>query len=124
MEHGEFVQKYRAGLLVVRVDREKAGFLHGKPGLMTGRLRRSQANLRAIAFGGVGLGIALFFFVKWWIAGLVLIVGLVMFPYCQRSGARGVLEASLSDPGVYQVASQTGVLQIDPPRPDASPGRR
>jgi hypothetical protein len=115
MEHDEFVQKYRNGLLVVRVDREKAGFLYGKPGLMPEKLRMRQANLRAIAFGGVGLGIALFFFVEWWIAALVLIAGLMMFPYCQRRGARGVLEASLSDAGVYQVASETGVLQIDEP---------
>jgi hypothetical protein len=115
MEHDEFVQKYRAGLLAVRVDREKAGFLYEKPGLMPESLRMRQANLRAIAFGGVGLGIALFFFVEWWIAALVLIMGLVMLPYCQRSGARGVLEASLSDPGVYQVASDNRVLQIDEP---------
>ena len=64
MKHDEFVQKYRNGLLVVRVNREEAGFLYERAGLIPHSLRRRQANFRAIAFGGAGLGIVLFFFVE------------------------------------------------------------
>lgn len=112
MEHAVFVEKYLANKIVVSVDKNKAGFMYGNPGLMSQRLRTQQAMIRTVAFGGAILGAALFFIAPWWLALGVLLVGLFMFPKAQRLAAEGVLEASLRDSSVYQVAIDNQVLVV------------
>ena len=112
MEHAIFVEKYRANEIVVSVDKYNAGFMYENPYLMPLKLRAQQASIRTVAFSGVILGVALFFFVLWWLALGVLFVGLFMFSQAQRSAAKGVLEASLQDPSVYQVAIDNQVLIV------------
>lgn len=115
MDHPIFVEKYRSNDLSVSVDRNKAGFLYGNTRLLPKKLRIRQALLRSIAFGGMVLGIILFFIVPWWLALGVLLFGFVMFPVAQKSAARGVLEASLQDPYVYETAIENEVLCIREP---------
>ena len=112
MEHSTFVQKYRANKIEVSVDKNKAGFMYEKPGLLPQNLRKKQALIRTGGFGGVLLGIVLFFFSPWGFALMVLFFGLFMFPYAQKSAAKGVLDASLADQYVYQAAVDNQVIVI------------
>ena len=71
MEHSTFVQKYRANKIEVSVDKNKAGFMYENLGLLSQKLRKKQALIRTCGFGGVLLGIVLFFFFPWWFALIV-----------------------------------------------------
>ena len=113
MEHTAFVDKYLAKKIVVSVDRNKAGFMYGDPHLMPKKFRTQQAMIRTAAFGGVLVGVALFFIAPWWLALGVLLVGFFMFPKAQMQAAAGVLEASLKDSHVYRVAMDNKVLVIN-----------
>ena len=110
MNHSDFVEKYSSNKIAVDVDRNKAGFMYKQTGLMPQQFRAKQAMLRTLAFGGILLGMALFFFVPWWAALGVLFIALYMFPQAQKNAAKGVLQASLQDPNVYQVAVKNKVL--------------
>ncbi|MFC1665674.1 hypothetical protein ACFL17_08615 [Pseudomonadota bacterium] len=110
MNHSEFVEKYRSNKIAVDVDRNKAGFMYEKPGLMPQQFRVKQTVIRIFAFGGIVLGAILFFFVPWWAALGVFFIAFIMFPQAQKNAASGVLQASLQDPNVYQVAVENYVL--------------
>ena len=112
MEHSEFVDRYSKGEISVNVDKNQAGFMYGRPGLMPQSLRARQARYRTFAFGGVIVGIALFFLATWWVALAVLFFGLYMFPQAQKSAAAGVLEAALLDASVYKIAKESNVIVI------------
>ena len=112
MDHSTFVKKYRANALSVSVDRNKAGFLYEKSGLMPQSARSKQAMIRTGAFGGLLVGVALLFFAPWWLALAVLLSGFVMFPVAHKTAARGVLEASLQNAQVYQMAVDNQVLKV------------
>jgi len=110
MNHSDFVEKYSSKQIAVDVDKNQAGFMYGQPGLMPQQFRTKQAMIRTLGFGGLALSIALFFFVPWWAALGVLFIALGMFVQAQKSAVKGVLEASLQDPIVYQVAVEKQVL--------------
>lgn len=112
MDHSTFVEKYQTKKIEVIVDRNKAGFMYSTPELLPPNLRKKQALIRTAAFIVILLGIILFFFVPWWQALIVLFVGLFLFPYAQNSAAKGVLEASLTNNDVYQIAMDNQVLII------------
>jgi len=112
MDYGEFVEKYNSNKITVRVDRNKAGFMLEDPTLMPQHFRAQQAKLRALGFGGVIAGIALFFFVQWWIALTVLILAFYIFPRAQKQAADAVLNASLYNPLVYHTAIANAVFDI------------
>ena len=112
MIHSDFVEKYNSNQIAVNVDRNKAGFMYEQPGLIPQQFRAKQAMIRTVAFGGILLGVVLFFFVPWWAALGVLFFGLYMFTQAQKNAAKGVLLASLQDLNVYQVAVENQVLVI------------
>jgi hypothetical protein len=112
MEHSTFVQKYRDNKIEVSVDKNKAGFMYKNSDLLPQNLRKKQALIRTGGVGGVLLGIVLFFFSPWWLALIVLFLGLLMFPNAQKSAAKGVLDASLANQYVYQAAVDNQVIVI------------
>lgn len=112
IEHSDFVRKLKANEIVIYVDKNKAGYLYGAKGLLSDRLRTQQALARTLAFGGVFLGIVLFFLAPWWIATTILIFGLAMLPRAQSLAAKGVLKECITNPYLYSVAIAEGVLQI------------
>ena len=120
MTHAEFVNKYRNGEIKVHVDKDKAGFLYKSSYLIPQHLRTRQAIIRTFAFALFFIGIALFFFSPWWLALFVLFVGLPLFRVCQIDAAKGVLEASLTSPHVFEVALSKKVIFIS----EASGGLR
>jgi hypothetical protein len=112
MDHKAFAERLASGQISVRVDKAKAGYFYGVPGLMPSGTKKLQAIIRFAAFGGVGLGLVLFFVAPWWAAILVLFFGLYMFPHAQKSAATGVLSAAKLDPRVYELAMANGVFLI------------
>lgn len=112
MDYSEFVSRYHANQISVSIDKNKAGYMYERPDLMPQRLRTQQVLIRTMAFGGVLLGIVLFFFAPWWAALAILIFGLFMFPQAQRAAAKGVLIAALENPYIYQLALENNVLVI------------
>ena len=113
MEHSEFVSGYKSRAVKAHVDRNAAGFLYAKPGLIPQKYRTQQAIIRALFFGGVILGIALFFFVDWYVALAVLVFGLFMSTRATQFAAKGVLETALADPAFYQMVTEKGVLRVE-----------
>ncbi len=112
MEHSIFMDKYKANEIAVDIDRNKAGFMYEKQGVMPQKLRTKQANIRAVAFGSILVGLALFFFAPWWAGVAVLLIALYMFPQVQKQAAKGVLEASLQNSQIYEIAVQNHVLKV------------
>ena len=113
MKHADFVQNYYSGSLKVHVDRNKAGHMYDYKDLIPSKLRSRQAIIRAVAILGLIAGIVLFFFVKWWIATLILVFGLLGFPKAQQDAANGVLEASLQDKNTFTFAVNNNVLKFE-----------
>jgi len=112
MNHTDFVSRYQNNQVTVDIDKNKAGFMYEQQGLMPQNLRAKQAMIRTLAFGGIIMAIALFFFAPWWFGLGVLLFALYMFPQAQKNAARGVLQASLENPGVYEIAVQNQVLKV------------
>lgn len=112
MNHADFVSRYQNNQVAVDIDKNKAGFMYEQQGLMPQELRAKQAMIRTIAFVGVIVGIALFFFAPWWAALGVLFLALYMFPQAQKNAARGVLQASLDNASIYEIAVQNQVLKV------------
>jgi hypothetical protein len=102
----------RTGQIAVSVDRNAAGYMYEDPHLMPQILRTKQTLIRAVAFGGLLVSIALFFLVTWWWAFLALVFSLTMFTVAQKQAARGVLDAALLDPRIYQIATDKHVLIV------------
>ena len=112
LNHSEFIEKYAANEIAVDISKNKAGFLYEQAGLMPVEFRSKQALMRAIAFGCTLVGILLFFFVHWGWATGTLLFGLYMFPQAQASGVKGVMQAALQSPRVYQVAIDNKVIRV------------
>jgi len=113
MNHDEFIEKFKNKQITIQVDRNKAGHFYGAPGLMPQELRKRQALLRTIMFGGILGGVISFFFVKWWIAAGLVFFGFIFAGICQKQAANGVLDASLQNPLVYQHAMENNVFIIN-----------
>ena len=112
MEHSEFLEGIAAGKIDLVVDKNAAGFLYGQPGLLPEPLRRRQANVRALGIGLLILGIALFFFVPWYVGAACVLAGLVQFPRAQKLAAADVADAVMKSPMVFQHALSRNVIQL------------
>lgn len=115
MEHSDFVTKYRAGQVSVRIDKNKAGFMYEDAYLMPRNLRTKQALIRTVAFAGIPIGLVLYFFTPWWFATIVLVLSFFLFPVAQSQAASGVLKAALENPHIYQIALEEKVLVLQEP---------
>jgi len=111
MTYDEFVDAYRNGTRFL-VDESRAGFLYGQPGLLPSGTRAKQTFIRTLFYLGTLGGIAAFFFMVWYQALGILIVGLYMSRMAQRDAASGVLKAALRHPQVYEVAMDAGVINV------------
>lgn len=113
MEHSEFVSGYNTGQVKAHVAKDASGFLYEKPGLISQKYRTQQAMIRTLFFGGVVVGAALFFFVEWYIALLVLLFGLFMSTRAQKAAAKGVLDTALADESFYRMVIDKGILRVE-----------
>lgn len=113
MNHSEFVEKYNSGSIIVSVDADKAGFMYNLADIPK-ELKTKQALLRVFSFGGIILGITLFFYTHWWIALPILLIVLSMFPKLKNIAVNDVLQSSINNSSVYQIAIENQVLKMSP----------
>ncbi len=113
MEHALFVEKFRRRHISVHINKKKAGFLYGQEGLMPQDMRAKQAWLRAMAFGGLFIGLTALFYAPWWVAIGIMLMAWAAFPYVQNSGVQGVLQAALDNRHVYEIAVQAQILRVE-----------
>jgi hypothetical protein len=112
MNHSDFQNGYKSGNVQARVDKNAAGFLYKKPSQIPQKYRVRLAIVRTLFFGGTAVGIALFLFVKWYFAGIVLVIGLWFSTTAQKVAAKGVLETALRDSSFFQMLIDKRVLII------------
>jgi hypothetical protein len=113
VDYQTFLDEYRRGAVKAHVDKSKAGFMYEDPYLLPRRIRKRQANLRLVAFGGALIGFGSMFWLPWW-AGLAIVVAFsTFFPKAQNAAAQGVFEAVLEDAHIYEVALTRGVLCVE-----------
>jgi len=112
MNHSEFVQKYKSNQIKIHIDHNESGFMYQDPILMPRNLRARQANIRACGFGGIILGLVSFFFLSWWMPLGILMASSFILRHAQKDSARGVLEASLQDPYIFDYACEKQVIRI------------
>lgn len=112
MEHREFVEKWLSGQIDVTIDKNLAGHLFGERLVIPHKYRLQQASLRTLAFGITISSIAMFFFVAWYLALMGLVIGLALFPLCQKHAMKSVFKASLEKPAVLVAALERGVLVV------------
>jgi|GEM_PF-2329351 len=112
MEHAEFVERYKNGEIDVHIDKEAAGFFYEEKGFMPQYLRNQQRFIRFLFLGGTIGSIALFFYIPWYFALILLILSLQCAPKAQTMAAKGVLEASLKYPDIYYYSVSKGVLSV------------
>ena len=80
MDFNEFVEKYKVGMIKVKVDKNAAGFMCEQSSLLPQNIRKRQAFQRLIAFAGVAGGLVSLMWLPWWGASLILIFFLASFP--------------------------------------------
>lgn len=113
MEHKEFVEALDAQTIDVLVHRNLAGHLFKNPYLLPQKHRKQQAILRAFAFTFLILGVALFFFLDWYIALIIFLFGLFLFPVCQAHASKSVLTAALESPNLFAHCLESGIIKIN-----------
>ncbi|MCK5111736.1 MAG: hypothetical protein KAQ94_09470 [Arcobacteraceae bacterium] len=112
MNHSDFVRKYNSKEITVNIDINKAGYMYEHP-LMPKKFRTKQVLLRALGFGGLIVSLSLFFLIQWWIAIIILIISFSIFPIIQKSAGNDVLEASLENSVMYDVAIENQTIVIN-----------
>ena len=99
MTHAEFVAAYQSGRLAVQIDPKLAARL------VSGQM---MLPLVLLPVFGIAVGMAL---VGYFIPGAVLFVAALAFRFFVRRSAPGfILKRSLEDPGFYEYAVRSGVL--------------
>lgn len=112
MEHSEFVRKFNDNAIKVYVNRETSGYLYQIPSFIPAKLRKRQVLIRATLYIGIAISIPSFFFIKWYLALLLLFGSLSMVKVAQKDAAKGVLKTALEDPYVYEIAIKKNILII------------
>ena len=111
MEHQEFVDGYRSGVVAAHVDPSRAMHVCDRPTLMPGRYRAAHHFWKIVAVLLALAGLLSLFWVRWWVGVAMLISGLVLMPAVQRSAAGFVLEHALEDSAFYKQMVDAGVLR-------------
>ncbi len=109
--HLDFIEKYKSNKIQAILDRNQSGFMYIK-GLMPESKRLRQSSLRLFAFSLSIIGLILFFYTGWGTATLVLIAGMGLFPICQYTAMRDVLQSSIDSALFFSKALKMEVLKI------------
>jgi hypothetical protein len=112
MTHFEFVENYRSGRIKVHVHKMQAVKLVRR---MPRRYSVAQALWIGAWFFSFPVAIACFIWLKAWIGGVVLFLGLGLPAAIRRSAAEFVLEYAIENPSFYDyLIANTEVFEISP----------
>lgn len=109
MEHPEFVRAWKAGQLLVDVDRSKALSVAGSK-LLPGRYRAAHLFWSWVWLLTVPVAIAVMFFYTWWAGLLILLfVTPALARGTKRSAMQFMIDHALESPEFYRFAVDQGV---------------
>ena len=113
MNHKDFVEAWDAQTIDVKIHKSLAGHLFKNPYLLSQKYRKQQVLLRVFAFSVLLLGIVMFFFLDWYIALIIFLFGLFLFPVCQAHASKSVLNAALESPNLFAHCLESGIIKIN-----------
>ena len=107
----EFVAQYKTHNIKPWVDLNKGhALIKSSFGPRNWRLTiKLLTSLTLLAFP---VSIALFFFVKWWIPVIIIIVSFMFIKAIREEGAKAVISTSLEDPEFYSHAILSETMKI------------
>ncbi len=111
MTHAEFVEGYRSGQLEARVDKVMARKLV-KTRDLAARYRSVHRFWAWLWLLSIPFAIACLVWGKWWIALIVLVVGLLLPIAVKQSSYAFVLERALEDEQIFKAATEAKALLI------------
>lgn len=106
LTHTEFVEKYKAGEIVLTVDTNAAGYAFAN---ILSEYAGKQANYRTLLFGGFIAGLIAIFFVGWW-SLIGFAVGFIGMRTSRSHTDQSVIEESLKNPDAYEVFASSNIL--------------
>ncbi|MEM5470092.1 hypothetical protein [Celeribacter marinus] len=104
--HEEFKEKYRDGVIKLRVNTNEAGYLFNS---VLSEYVGGQANYRGLGFGGFIFGFIAIFFVGWW-SLLGFAIGVAGLNLSRRHTVKSVISAALGDAETYEFLSNNRIL--------------
>jgi hypothetical protein len=112
MEHSEFVRAWRAGELLVDVDRSKALAVAGSK-LLPKRYQAAHLFWSWVWLLTVPAAIAVMFLYKWWVGVLILLlVTPALSRATKRSAMQFMMDHALENPDFYRLAVDQGVIRF------------
>jgi uncharacterized membrane protein YdbT with pleckstrin-like domain len=112
MTHSEFIKHYQNNTITVKVNNAKAGYFFQNKTLLSKDAHKKQFSLRLLVFLSILTGVILFFFVKWYIAIIFIVLGCFFATKATDSAGDSVLRASLADEYIYNLAIENSTLNI------------
>ena len=111
MTHAEFVERYRSGQLEAHVDKVMARKFV-KTGVVAARYRAVHRFWAWLWLLSIPIAIACLVWGKWWIALIVLAVGLLLPLTVKQSAYAFVLERALENEQFFKAATEAKALLI------------
>ena len=111
MSHAEFVEGYRSGQLEARVDKVMARKLV-KTGVVAAKYRVLTQFWDWLWLLSIPFAIACLVWAKWWIALIVLVVGVLLPLAVKQSAYAFVLVRALEDEQFFKAATEAKALLI------------
>ena len=113
MDFSEFVCGYRAGTVLVHVDRSQAMRVCSNSPAVPRRYRTAHLIGKNVSLLLILGGLISLLWVPWW-AGLgAATLGLLIAPVVQKSAAQFVLQCSLEDESFFRQMQDAGVLEVE-----------
>jgi len=113
MEHGEFVQAWNTGKLLVDVDRTKALYIAGAKNLLPNRYRYAHIFWSWIWILTIPAAFVVMYYYTWW-AGLLILffVTPIISKATKRSAMQFMIDYALENPAFYAAAVEKGVIRV------------
>tara|TARA_B110000211_G_C13942620_1_gene492415 strand:+ start:190 stop:552 length:363 start_codon:yes stop_codon:yes gene_type:complete len=106
LTYNEFVEKYKAGEIVLAVDTDAAGYAFTN---ILSEYAVKQATYRTFFFGGFIAGLIAIFFVGWW-SLIGFAAGFIGMRASRSHTNRSVIKESLKNPAAYEEFTKANIL--------------
>ncbi len=112
MEHGEFVQAWKAGKLNVDVDRSKALHIMGS-NILPKRYRYAHIFWSWIWILTIPAAFVVMYYYTWWAGLLILLIVTPLISKATKTSAmQFMIDHALENPAFYATAVEKGVIRL------------
>lgn len=111
IEWQEFAEKYKAQEIRPWVDINKGHALMKSP-FGPSNWRVTIKLMTCLTLLSILTAIVLFFYIKWWIPVIIIVISLVFMRAIRQESAKAVIETSLENPEFYSHAILSGTMKI------------